>query len=397
MQRVLPEARLVGGVGQELAVRAHRHVADGHELLALGQGVHVEDDLLRGRGRALPARVDRVLLPLLRARVVEVAALAGGHVGVRLLDAREHLVVQLLLERLRRLHDRFRIGELGAQVGLDLGRALVAQPEVVVHQGVAVDLDLVRLLVRDGGPRGSGGGIRRGQDGQAQRGRHGEEMKEWGRIMVPPAASARRGRGYTWRHEQASPGPARIPEILAHHRRRRGLGLGPAGRRDAAGRQHVHGLARAGRPSEAGADPLRRHRPQPRPHQRPGGIRQARRRRARLVLRQGARPRRGLRQAVPGGEAGPQRAGDPRRPADPARGERVHRERARAARGGGDEARQGLHGRQARDDHARAARGGAQGPGGDAAASTPSCTASGWRTAPRRRRATSSRRAPSAR
>ena len=46
MQRVLAEAGGVGGVGEQVAVGADGQGADGHEGLAFGEDVDVEDDLL---------------------------------------------------------------------------------------------------------------------------------------------------------------------------------------------------------------------------------------------------------------------------------------------------------------------------------------------------------------
>src|SRR4029077_11004741 len=83
--------------------------------------------------------VDRVLLALLRARVIEVAAAAEGHRGVILLDAAEHLLVERLLERLRGLQELAGIGILFAEIGGDGGIVLLAQPEVVVLARVAVE------------------------------------------------------------------------------------------------------------------------------------------------------------------------------------------------------------------------------------------------------------------
>ena len=97
---------------------------------------------------AAPAH-DLVLLALFRARVIEVVADAHRDAEVGLLDAAEHLLVERLLQRLRRLHDRFGVGVLGLQVLDDLGVLLLSQPEVVVGQRVAVNPGGVRLPGRD--------------------------------------------------------------------------------------------------------------------------------------------------------------------------------------------------------------------------------------------------------
>jgi hypothetical protein len=46
VERVLAEAGGIGGVGEQVAVGADGHAADGHEGVSLGEEVDVEDDLL---------------------------------------------------------------------------------------------------------------------------------------------------------------------------------------------------------------------------------------------------------------------------------------------------------------------------------------------------------------
>jgi hypothetical protein len=150
VQVVLAEAGLVGRVGEEVAVVAHLPAAEGEELLALRQHVLVQQDLLGRLEGTFAAAEDRVLLPLLGARVVPVAILEERRCRVRLLDPREHFLVERLLQRLGRFHHRVRVGRFRAQVLLHLGGALVPQPEVVVREGVPVELHRVRHLARDG-------------------------------------------------------------------------------------------------------------------------------------------------------------------------------------------------------------------------------------------------------
>ncbi len=139
LQGVLPEAGLVGRVGQQPVVVADHGQAQGHEGLALGQGVDVEHEL-RGRVRAPgAAQQQRVLPALLGAGRVPEAALPVGRALVRLLDAPEHLAVERLLQAGGGLHDGVGVGVLGLQVGGHGGVRLVAQPEVVVLAGLAVD------------------------------------------------------------------------------------------------------------------------------------------------------------------------------------------------------------------------------------------------------------------
>ncbi len=150
VQGVLAEAGVVGRVGEALAVVAHHVAAEAHELLPFGQLVQVEGDLLGSFEGLRLAAVDRVLLALFRARVVPEGALAVGDVHVRLLDPREHLLVERVLEGDGGLHHRVGVGVLGLQVGRHVGVRLVAQPEVVVHAPVAVDLVDLRDPLGDG-------------------------------------------------------------------------------------------------------------------------------------------------------------------------------------------------------------------------------------------------------
>ena len=139
-ERVLPEARRVRRVREKVPVVAHGVSSERHELLALRELVQVEGDLLGSVGKLLPA-VDAVLLPLLGAEVVQPVALAVRHGEVGLLDVGEHLGVQRVLKRLRRLHHRGRVRVLGLEVGGDLRVRLVAQPEVRIGSRLAVQRD----------------------------------------------------------------------------------------------------------------------------------------------------------------------------------------------------------------------------------------------------------------
>ncbi len=153
-ERVLPEPGVVGRVGEEARVVAHLVGPEGHEGLPLRQAVEVEGHLLGGLQAPLLPAVDGVLLPLLRARVVEEAALAVGHVRVGLLDAAEHLRVEGRLAGLRGLHHRVGVGVLRLEVGPDLRVLLLAQPVVVVDAALAVDLARPRKDPGHRRPRG---------------------------------------------------------------------------------------------------------------------------------------------------------------------------------------------------------------------------------------------------
>src|SRR5262249_9630090 len=81
-----------------------------------------------------------------------------GHREVGLLDAREDLFVEALLEPFGPRHERVRIGVLGFQVLAHLQARLVAQPVVVVAHLLPVELDGARHLARGRAAPGSVGG-----------------------------------------------------------------------------------------------------------------------------------------------------------------------------------------------------------------------------------------------
>ena len=149
LQRVLPVARVVGRVGQQIAVVAGLKRADRHELLSLGQFVHIEKNLFgRFEIAVLPAK-DRILQTFFGARVVKIIAPAVRHIHVSLLYVAENFVVKLCLQRLGRLHHRVGVSILGFKMRDDRGICFFAQPEIIVHQPVAINLGDFRLLFSD--------------------------------------------------------------------------------------------------------------------------------------------------------------------------------------------------------------------------------------------------------
>src|SRR5437870_12778362 len=70
LERVLAEAGVVRGIGQQVAVVAGGIGAQGDELLSFGQLVQIERNLLRSILVALLLAVDGVLVSLFRAGVV---------------------------------------------------------------------------------------------------------------------------------------------------------------------------------------------------------------------------------------------------------------------------------------------------------------------------------------
>ena len=154
-QDILPVTVRVERVRQPVGVVADGVGPEAEELVALGELIEVEHDLFGAGHAALAAAHEGVLLPFLRARVVEVLADARRHTEVGLLDAPEHLLVERLLQRLRRPHHSLGVGVLSLEVGGDVGIGFFAEPEVVVGQRVAVDARGVRHLAGDGRDRGA--------------------------------------------------------------------------------------------------------------------------------------------------------------------------------------------------------------------------------------------------
>ena len=158
----------VGGVGEEAVVEADRRGAHREELVPLGEDVEVEQDLLAGERRLVHRAVLRrlgwgpvvavgadpagraVLLALEGARVVPVAALAGGDRQVGLLGARLDLVEDHLPQVGQVGGPVVGPGVLGLEVAAHLGVVLRAQPLVVVGPLAAVVGRGDRATWRDG-------------------------------------------------------------------------------------------------------------------------------------------------------------------------------------------------------------------------------------------------------
>jgi hypothetical protein len=115
-----------------------------------GQLVEIEQDLFGGLHALLAAAHVGILLPLFRSRVVVVRTDSRWDAQVGLLDPPEHLLVKRVLQALGRGHDRIGERVLCLEVLDDLGVGLFPEPEVVVHERVAVDFGLVRFLCGHG-------------------------------------------------------------------------------------------------------------------------------------------------------------------------------------------------------------------------------------------------------
>src|SRR6476620_5692495 len=118
--------------------------------MAVGQVVAVKDDLFRRFHGALAAAVDRVLRAFDGARVVVVAGVVVGVGLVGFLYVAEHFAIESFLERLGWSHPSLGVGVLGFKVGGDLLGVLVAQPCVIVVEGLAVEGVGERLAACDG-------------------------------------------------------------------------------------------------------------------------------------------------------------------------------------------------------------------------------------------------------
>ncbi len=147
-QRELPEPRVVIRIRQQIPIRTHRKRRHRHELLPLGQFIHIQQHFLRRVHAAFFAAPDRILFPRLRPHIIKVVSLAIRHLNVRLLDPPQHLVIQLLLKPFSRFHHRFSVSILRLQISPHLRIRLVPQPEIVVHHLVPVDLRHMRNHLR---------------------------------------------------------------------------------------------------------------------------------------------------------------------------------------------------------------------------------------------------------
>ena len=150
-QSELAEASIVIAVGEQVAVRADGEGLHRHEWLALRHLVNVEQDFLGCVHAGFFAAADLVLLAGLGAHVIKVVAFLVRNLDVGLLHAAEHLVIELLLQRLGRLHHRVGVGVLFFQVSADFGIGFLAKPVVVVDHFVSIDLGFVRGFLGDRG------------------------------------------------------------------------------------------------------------------------------------------------------------------------------------------------------------------------------------------------------
>jgi hypothetical protein len=93
--------------------------------------------------------MDGILLAFLGACVVPVFAFADRHTQVGLLDTAKKLLIEPVLKRIGRLHDRLGIRVFGLQVLDDLRVLLLSEPVVVIHERLAVQFGDPGDLLRD--------------------------------------------------------------------------------------------------------------------------------------------------------------------------------------------------------------------------------------------------------
>jgi hypothetical protein len=177
--------------GVQGMVRAVLRAAHVIVVVGLGQGVHVDQDLLAVLASARPTGVQRMLGPDLVPGVVFPVAVGGGDRAVVLLDAALHLLEQGVLEVFGGGQHGAGIGVLGVQMLADVGAqhrrvahdrlpVVVLHPEVVVGPGAAQLGDAVGVTAGDGrlGHRNSGllaGPDRAARGGEGRRGGDGHD------------------------------------------------------------------------------------------------------------------------------------------------------------------------------------------------------------------------------
>ena len=133
-QRELPTPDRVFDIGQQGLVRADLPVADPIEVVSFGEFIDIEHDLFGRVHAAFAARVDRVLLTFLEARVVPVILALVRYGAVVLLDSADDFLVQGGFRIGQRRHHRIGIVVLRLQVRehVGVGAFIVAQPIVFV-------------------------------------------------------------------------------------------------------------------------------------------------------------------------------------------------------------------------------------------------------------------------
>ena len=147
VEGVLEPTRFIQRVSEVTVVVARRVVAQ-RQVLA-GDGVEIEQHLLRRVEAAPLAAEDVVVAPFLGADVVEDVAHAEGDARIGALHAADDFSIERLAQSGRGRHHRLGVGVLGSQVGdrLRVGRLL--QPGVGVFQLDVAEGEGMRQLPGD--------------------------------------------------------------------------------------------------------------------------------------------------------------------------------------------------------------------------------------------------------
>jgi hypothetical protein len=120
--------------------------------MALGELIEIEEEFFGTEIVNGFAEVLWVLLAFERFGEIKIAAAPIGNGKIRLLDAPQHLLIELLLECFGRPQNGIGIGVFGFQVGNDFRVLFVAEPGVMVDAAVAMQNVLDRLASGDRGP-----------------------------------------------------------------------------------------------------------------------------------------------------------------------------------------------------------------------------------------------------
>src|SRR5260370_34980026 len=102
--------------------------------MAFRKSVQVEQKLFSRACRLAPPPMDRILLSFFRPREIKIPATAVRNGKIHLLDAPQHLLIELLLESLGGLQNRVRVCNLAFKGGDDFRLFLVAEPSVMCER-----------------------------------------------------------------------------------------------------------------------------------------------------------------------------------------------------------------------------------------------------------------------
>ena len=145
LQHVLAETRGIRRIGEQLIVVADLERTQSQKRMAFHEPIQVQQQFLRRVFRVTSPAVERILLPLFRAREIEIASQPVGNGKIRLLDAHQHFLIELLLQRFRGLQNSVGIRVFGLQIVDDFRIFFVAQPGVMIYAAIAMQNVLHRF------------------------------------------------------------------------------------------------------------------------------------------------------------------------------------------------------------------------------------------------------------